>query len=239
MQHKRVPMIRGCSWHPPSGRGAAARRGLRQFLIPPQLVAWDGTNAPAWAERLAVAAPYSQIRTIAARLGLYDDYALFGSLVAPSFLLIGIAVLLALGRTGRWTPVVGVLTIIGTPIVLLSYLGSLPPAPWKYFWGTEALLVLAIGLAAIPAGVLAYRHRRLGGWRAVLLACTIVVLIGGVALFNYWPHGCLVSCGVEVASADSPYRAEPVGARDPRDPAGVGSCCAIVRSARSSALGPG
>ena len=108
--------------------GAGYRRvGLGSVPDAAKLVAWDGTAAPASAQRLAVAAPYHQIRTIAARLGLYDDYALFGSLVAPSFLLIGIAILLAVGRTGRWTRVVGVLTIIGMPIALISYLGYAAP----------------------------------------------------------------------------------------------------------------
>ena len=92
----------------------------------------------------------------------------------------------------------GVLTIIGAPVTLLSYLGHNADAPWKYFWGTEGLLLLAIGVAAIPAGVLAYQHRQFGGWRATLLTSTIFVIGTGTSLFAYWPHG-LVSYGVEVA----------------------------------------
>jgi hypothetical protein len=169
------------------------------FLLPPQLVAWDGENAPGWAQWLACAAPYNHIRGLAAGLGFHDDYALFGSLVAPAFLLIGVAMLLAVGRTGRWTRLVGMLTIIGMPVVLLSYLGHEADAPWKYFWGADGLLLLAIGVCAIPAGVLAYRHRQLRRWRAVLMALTIVILVGGMALFSYWPHGSLVGYGIEVA----------------------------------------
>jgi hypothetical protein len=135
---------------------ALAGSAWSAFLLPPQLVAWDGESAPAWARLFADAAPYNQIRGLAARLGFYDDYALFGALVAPAFLLIGMAVLLAVGRTGRWTRLVGVLTIIGVPATLLSYLGHDADAPWNYFWGTEGLLLLAIGLSAIPAGVLAF-----------------------------------------------------------------------------------
>ena len=91
------------------------------------------------------------------------------------------------------------LTIIGAPVTLLSYLGHNADAPWKYFWGTEGLLLLAIGVAAIPAGILAYQHRQLGGWRATLLTSTIFVIGTGTSLFAYWPHGSLVSYGVEVA----------------------------------------
>jgi hypothetical protein len=178
---------------------AAAGAAWAAFLLPPQLVAWDGGNAPNWAQRFAYAAPYDGIRSLAADVGIGDEYALFGSLVAPSFLLIGTALLLSLGATSRWTRLTAILTILGMPISVLSYIGHDADAPWRYFWGAEIPLLLAIGLCAVPAGIMAYRHRNLRGWRAALLASTTLVLIGSTALFTYFPHGSLVGYGVEVA----------------------------------------
>ena len=169
------------------------------FLLPPQVVAWDGSSAPTWARRLAEAAPYDGLRRLAAAVGISDEYALFGSLVAPSFLLIGLAMWRAVGATGRWTRLVALLTILGTPIVLLSYLGYDAGEPWRYFWGTEFFLLIAIGIFAVPAGVVAHRHHRLRRDRAALLASTIVVLAVSTALFTYFPHGSLIGYGLEVA----------------------------------------
>ena len=178
---------------------ALAGAAWSAFLLPPQVVAWDGENAPRWTQRFAYAAPYDGIRRLAADLSIGDQYALFGSLVAPSFLLIGTALLLSLGATSRWTRLTALLTILGMPIALLSYLSHDADAPWRYFWGAEIPLLLAIGLCAVPAGIMAYRHCRLRGWRAALLSSTILVLVGSTALFTYFPHGSLVGYGVEVA----------------------------------------
>ena len=169
------------------------------FLIPPQLVAWDGGDAAGWAKQLAGAPPYDEIRRMAADLGVFDEYALFGSLVAPSFLLIGLALLPAVGPNVGWTRLVAVLTILGTPASLLSYAGQDLGAPWRNFWGAESLLLILIGLFAVPAGVIAYQLGQLRGWQAALLGSTILVLVGSTALFGYFPHGSLVGYGIEVA----------------------------------------
>jgi hypothetical protein len=178
---------------------AVAGAGWSVFLLPPQLVAWDVAAAPRWAQHFAETPAHERIRRLAAGSVVEDDYALFGSLVAPSFLLIGLALWLAVGGAGRWVRLVALLTMAGLPVTLLSYLGQDAAAPWRYFWGTEALLLLAIGLTAVPAGVAAHRRRRLPRWSAALLASTILVLVASTALFGYFPHGSLVGHGLEVA----------------------------------------
>ena len=64
-------------------------------LLPPQLGAWDGASAPGWARRLDGTVPYDWVRDVAASLQISDDYALFGALLAPPFLLIGTALVLS------------------------------------------------------------------------------------------------------------------------------------------------
>lgn len=166
------------------------------FLLPPQVVAWDGEAAPAWGERLADAAPYGWIRQAG---GGVDDYVLFGALVAPSFLLIGLA-LLPVGRVaGRWTTALAWLTLLGAPAVLVSYPASGWEGPWSVLWGLEIPLLLAMGLCGIVAGVRAYRRRRLPGWACFLLGATVLVLGVSTGVFTYFPHGSLVGYGIEVA----------------------------------------
>ncbi|MEV0285883.1 hypothetical protein AB0H36_17345 [Kribbella sp. NPDC050820] len=169
------------------------------FLLPPQLVAWDGIAAPIWAQRLADTTPYDAIRRLAAALSISDDYTLFGTLVAPSFLLIGTALLPAARIAGRWTVTFAVLTMLGAPVTVISYVSPHLEAPWQYLWGAEIPLLLAICLCSIPTGVLAYRPHRLPGWWATLLGSTTVVFIASTALFEYFPHGTLVGYGAEVA----------------------------------------
>jgi hypothetical protein len=162
-------------------------------------VAWDGTRAPGWARRLEDAAPYDRVRDVAAGLQVSDDYALFGALVAPSFLLIGTALLPSARVAGRWTGAVALLTLLGAPVAVISYVSHDLDTPWSYLWGAEIPLLLVIGICAVVAGVVGYRQRHLPGWWAALLASTMLVLVASTALFTYLPHGSLVGYGVEVA----------------------------------------
>ncbi|MFG1820661.1 hypothetical protein ACGFIF_43365 [Kribbella sp. NPDC049174] len=169
------------------------------FLLPPQLVAWDGASAPEWARRLDGSVPYDWVRDVAAGLQISDDYALFGALLAPSFLLIGTALVPAARVAGRWTGAVALLTVLGAPITVISYVGHDLGPPWDSLWGAEIPLLLAICICAAVAGVVSYRRHHIRGWWAGLLGSTTVVLVASTALFDYFPHGSLVGYGVEVA----------------------------------------
>ena len=81
------------------------------FLVPPQVNAWGGAAAPAWARSLDGARPYDWVRAAGAAFGLTDDYVLFGLLVAPAFALYGV-------------PLLGVARVIGRPTALLAFLNS-------------------------------------------------------------------------------------------------------------------
>jgi hypothetical protein len=167
--------------------------------LPPVVVAWDGSGAPAWARQLQDAAPYEWIRSIARSVGARDDYEVFGVLVAPAFVLIGLALLPRARAAGRWTALLAWLTLLGAPVVCLSYIGHALPEPWHEMWGWEIPLLTAMAICGVIAGVLAYRPHRLPLWWAGLLACTIGVLAGSTVLFTYFPHGSLIGYGVEVA----------------------------------------
>ncbi|WP_353950465.1 hypothetical protein V6K52_12570 [Knoellia sp. S7-12] len=139
------------------------------------------------------------MRPIGNDLGVPGDYVLFGVLVAPAFLLIGVSLLPRARIAGRWTAVLAWLTLLGAPIVTLSYVASSLPSPWHAMWGLEALLLVAMGICGVVAGVAAYVTHRLPLWWSSLLAATIGVLTISTVLFTYFPHGSLIGFGVEVA----------------------------------------
>lgn len=168
-------------------------------VLPPAVVAWDGRNAPAWALQLAGGRPYSWMRAIGNDLGAPGDYVLFGVLVAPAFLLIGVSLLSRARIAGRWTAVLAWLTLLGAPVVTLSYVAYSLPPPWHAMWGMEIPLLVAMGICGVVAGVAAYVCHRLPLWWSALLAATIGVLTVSTVLFTYFPHGSLIGFGLEVA----------------------------------------
>lgn len=200
---------------------AAAGAVWAAFLLPPQLLAWDGPRAPDWARSLQSAAPYDGFRAVAATVGVDDDYTLFGALIALSFLLIGIP-LIVLGRTtGRWVSAVGWLTVAGAPVTVLSYAAPSLPDPWDAFWGAELLLLLVVGVVALVAGTYSGVTRRAPVVWCLLLGATVVVLVASALLLRYAPHGSLVGMGAEVvaltlaAPRDRRRRPSPVVAAVP------------------------
>lgn len=169
------------------------------FLLPPQLTDWDGPRAPAWAQRLDGSAPYDLLRQAGSALGVVDDYVLFGVLVAPSFVLVGVPLLAASRGVGRAARATGWLTILGAAVTIASYGGYGLGEPWDVLWGIEGLLLIVVGVVALVAGLRALRTRRVPRWWAVMLAATVVVLVVSTLAFTYFPHGTLVAYGVEVA----------------------------------------
>ena len=163
------------------------------------MVAWDGAGGPDWAHQLSAASPYDWVRSAAATLGAPGDYETFGVLVAPAFLLIGVALLPRARVAGRWTGTLAWLTLLGAPVAALSYMGHALPEPWHALWGLEIPLLFAMGICAVVAGVAAAWLHRLPLWWAALLAATVGVLAVSTLLFTYFPHGSLVGYGLEVA----------------------------------------
>jgi len=149
-----------------------------------------------------------------------DPYVVFGALAGVSFLLIGLALLPDLDRAGWGGRALAWLVIAGGPVTVVSYLNAPEGAPLHAVWGSEGLLLLAVGLAGPVAAVTAKRPWR--PWVRVLLAATLVVVILGVLAFGYWPHGCLVLLAAEAAAVIlAAPRGDPAldggaGARDSR-----------------------
>jgi hypothetical protein len=170
-------------------------------LLPPQLVAWDGAAAVGWARRLDTSVPvYGWVRDGATALGISDWYAFFGAAVAPSFALIGIALVPVARRVGRTGALLAGLTLLGAPLIVGSYLAHDLERPWRYLWGSEMILLLAIGIAGIVAGFVASRKPGIARWWALLLGATPAILVGSTAVFTYIAHGTLVGFGLEAAA---------------------------------------
>ena len=87
------------------------------------------------------------------------------------------------------------LIVAGAPITALSYLNTPREAPLHLFWGAEAFVLTAVGIAGIVAAITA-RSR----WRfrvRILLGATMPLLVLGTLAAGYWPHGPLVVLGAE------------------------------------------
>ncbi|WP_146901663.1 hypothetical protein [Cellulomonas aerilata] len=182
---------------------------------------WDGDAAPGWARRLEGAESFDLIRAAGAAAGIRDHYVLFGLLIAPSFILIGVPLLRASQAVGRSTAVLAWSTLLGAPASLMSYGGVGLGDPWDLFWGAEIPLLLAVCVCGAVAGVLAYRRHRVPVWWAALLAATPVVIVAGTAVFSYFPHGSLVGYGVEVAALAVGVRSATVSTGEPASSHGV------------------
>jgi hypothetical protein len=167
-------------------------------LLPPQVVAWDGEDAPGWLQSLAELDAYDLPRQIDGVAGV-DYYGWAGVLVAPAWLLIGWALLGRRRTAGAWVGAVAWLLLLGAPVSVVSYLSAARVEPWSYLWGAEIPLLLAIPLVAIVAGVRAVRRHGMPRWWGVLLGCTLLVVVGSTLLLGYFPHGTLVGLGAEVA----------------------------------------
>ncbi len=179
------------------------------FLLPQQLVAWDGQKAPSWARSVDSLPVYGLIRDLDGPGGL-ELYAWAGVLLVPAWILIGWPLL----GYGKLPGVVGALFLLGAPVSVASYLAESAPAPWQSLWGAEIFVLLAIPLAAVAAAISA-RARHFPTWWWALMACTLLVTVGSTAAFGYFPHGTLVGLGAEVGVLALLPIAPRHGGRDP------------------------
>ncbi|WP_394552226.1 hypothetical protein ACDF64_15360 [Agromyces sp. MMS24-JH15] len=166
-------------------------------LLPPQMVVWAGSGTPGWLLALDRLPGYDATRALLAGAGIADDYLVFGSAVALSFVLLWLATgpaFAALGWSGR---TLGALVLAGAPITVLSYLNHPVDAPLHAIWGAEAFALLAIGLVAVVAAIAAPRGRGIPLWERLLVGSTLLVMVGATLALGYWPHGTLVGFGAE------------------------------------------
>lgn len=157
-----------------------------------------------------------------AREAVHDPYIVFGALAAVSFLAIGLALLPDLRRAGWGGAIMAWLVIAGAPVTALSYVNTPRDAPLHFLWGTEALMLMAVGIAGVLAALTAGSRWRL--WVRIVLGLTLPLLVIGTVAAGYWPHGPLVVLGVEAVAIilAAPSAAGPVGtASRPRSNAAV------------------
>lgn len=192
-------------------RPAAGTRGWRialaltgslwaLFLLPMQMVEFAGSGTPDWMARWNTWDGYDAVRAwVVGGLGTSDLYLVFGAASSLSFLAIGVALLPDLRTIGTTGTALGWLIIGTAPLVVISYVNHAREAPLRALWGSEFFLLVAIGVLAIVAAVAARRVPAWTGWPRWLLGCTLPILAVGLLCLGYWPHGPLVTFGVEAA----------------------------------------
>ncbi|MET1044576.1 MAG: hypothetical protein ABWX59_10745 [Microbacteriaceae bacterium] len=188
-----------------SGRWPFALAGVAAsawafFLLPPQLQTWStDAGMPPWLRELASLPVYDGLRDAADAVGLTDHYALFGAAVAPSFVLLAIALRPATRTLGILGALLHWVTLLTALIVVISYVTHALPAPWNGLWGAEALGLALMGLLALACGVVAVLRRASPVWPSVMLTLLLPVTVASTVLFGYWPHGSLVLMGIWLA----------------------------------------
>lgn len=166
------------------------------LLLPPTLVEWG--DAPGWAARLNETGPYVWLAEQLATASITNTYAFWGIAAAVAFALIGVSLWIGTRQVGRWGTATSVATLVGAPVVVASYLAEGAPTPWRYLWGSEFFVLVAIGVTGLVAGIVALR-RPVPRSSGVLLAATLVFIAVGTVAFTYYPHGSLVGLGIEAA----------------------------------------
>ncbi|MFF2495222.1 hypothetical protein [Agromyces sp. NPDC058064] len=169
------------------------------FLLPPQQAVWSGAGSPAWLRTLDDSPVYDGLRGGLHAAGLRDDYLVFGSAAALSFVLIWFATGPAFAQLGWSGRVLGWIVLASAPITVLSYANHPIDAPLHALWGAEAFALLLIGVWALIVAAVAPRGR-VPLWERLLLAATLPVIVVATVVLSYWPHGSLVGLGLVAAA---------------------------------------
>lgn len=169
------------------------------FLLPPQQAVWSGAGAPAWQRALDDSPVYDGLRGWLHAVGLRDDYLVFGSAAALSFVLVWFATGPAFAQLGWSGRVLGWIVLASAPITVLSYANHPLDAPLHALWGVEGFALLLIGVWALVVAAAAPRGS-VPLWERLLSAAVLPVIVGATVLFGYWPHGSLVGLGLVAAA---------------------------------------
>jgi len=170
------------------------------FLLPPQLHVWTGSyGMPAWLRVLNELPIYDGLRAALTGVGLTDYYAIFGAAIAPSFVLLAIALRPVTRTLGVLGGVLHWVSMLSAVLVMVSYLTHALPRPWNALWGSEAFALAIVGLLAIACAVVALARRMRPVWPAVMLMLLLPVAVASTVLFGYWPHGSLILLGLWVS----------------------------------------
>jgi hypothetical protein len=170
------------------------------FLLPPQMVAFSGSSGtPRWLRLLNNLDVYDALRDALDRLGWHDHYAVFGTAIAPAMALTWFALYPALWRLGWAGRAMSVSWGVLPPLTVLSYLNHPSEAPLRILWGSDAFVLVAIGLLGVVAAFTAPRDRGVPAWVRVLAGLTAVVGVGATLLGGYWPHATMVGLGIQAA----------------------------------------